>query len=72
MIALHRHTTSVPASSALSVRQMLMAATTQLTAWIERYQQRRELLALSDHTLKDVGISRADADHEGSKHFWQD
>jgi uncharacterized protein YjiS (DUF1127 family) len=30
------------------------------------------LLALSDDMLKDIGISRAQADLEGSKPFWRD
>jgi uncharacterized protein YjiS (DUF1127 family) len=72
MIALHRHTDLTPSSSALPIQQMLNTAVVQLTVWIARYRQRRELLAFSDHMLKDVGISRADAEHEGTKHFWQD
>jgi uncharacterized protein YjiS (DUF1127 family) len=39
--------------------------------WLERRRQRRGLLALSDHMLKDVGISRADAVGEASKPFWR-
>lgn len=39
--------------------------------WNTRYRQRRELLALSDHMLKDIGISRAQAENEGSKAFWE-
>lgn len=35
-----------------------------------RRRSRRELLALDDHMLKDIGISRADAVREGSKPFW--
>ena len=43
---------------------------TLLDAWIERHRQRNALLELSDTMLKDIGISRADAMHEGSKPFW--
>ncbi|NVK43551.1 MAG: DUF1127 domain-containing protein [Oceanospirillaceae bacterium] len=39
-------------------------------AW-ERSQSRRDLLALDDHMLKDIGISRADAVREGDKPFWR-
>ena len=42
-----------------------------LLDWQERARQRRQLLALSDGALKDFGASRADADGEGSKPFWQ-
>ena len=41
-------------------------------AWAEVSRQRRALLALSDDMLKDIGISRAQADIEGSKPFWRD
>jgi uncharacterized protein YjiS (DUF1127 family) len=39
--------------------------------WAEVSRQRRALLALSDDMLKDIGISRAQADIEGSKPFWR-
>ncbi len=42
-----------------------------LFAWHERARQRRQLLSLSDHMLKDIGISRADAAAEANKPFWQ-
>jgi uncharacterized protein YjiS (DUF1127 family) len=38
--------------------------------WIERRRQRRALLELSDHVLKDIGISRSEAQREGRKPFW--
>jgi uncharacterized protein YjiS (DUF1127 family) len=41
-------------------------------AWVEVHRQRRALLALSDDMLKDIGISRSQADFEGSKPFWRD
>jgi uncharacterized protein YjiS (DUF1127 family) len=40
-------------------------------AWAEVSRQRRALLALSDDMLKDIGISRSQADFEGSKPFWR-
>ena len=41
-------------------------------AWAERHRQRRALLALNDHALKDIGFSSADAWQEGSKPFWRE
>jgi uncharacterized protein YjiS (DUF1127 family) len=38
--------------------------------WQENARQRHALLALDDAMLKDIGISRAQAEHEGSKPFW--
>lgn len=39
--------------------------------WLERRRQRRALLELSDHVLKDIGIGRSEAFQEGRKPFWQ-
>jgi uncharacterized protein YjiS (DUF1127 family) len=39
--------------------------------WLERHKQRRTLLGLDDHMLKDIGLSRVDAWQEGSKPFWR-
>ncbi|MCW8945121.1 MAG: DUF1127 domain-containing protein [Sedimenticola sp.] len=40
--------------------------------WHRVSKQRYELMALSDHMLKDIGISRADAEGEASRPFWDD
>jgi uncharacterized protein YjiS (DUF1127 family) len=39
-------------------------------AWAERVRQRRHLSELSDHMLKDIGLSRADVEAEVAKPFW--
>lgn len=65
----------VPAPSHFSLRRLLGEALRNvwctIKIWNTRYRQRRELLALSDHMLKDIGITRAQADHEGGKAFWE-
>ncbi|MCW8848055.1 MAG: DUF1127 domain-containing protein [Sedimenticola sp.] len=38
--------------------------------WHERYRQRRALISLDDRMLKDIGISRCEAEHESEKPFW--
>ena len=45
---------------------------TTLLDWQERAHQRRELLALSDMTLRDIGRSRADAIGEADRPCWRD
>ena len=37
-----------------------------------RSRQRRQLRRLSDHQLKDIGISRGEAINEADKPFWLD
>jgi uncharacterized protein YjiS (DUF1127 family) len=39
--------------------------------WIDRARQRRQLAELSDHMLRDLGVSRADAWAEADKPFWR-
>jgi uncharacterized protein YjiS (DUF1127 family) len=39
--------------------------------WLERARQRRALMALSDHMLHDIGLSRAQAYGEAAKLFWR-
>jgi uncharacterized protein YjiS (DUF1127 family) len=37
----------------------------------ERARQRQALRALDDRLLKDIGVSRADAEREANKPFWR-
>ena len=39
--------------------------------WIDRGRQRRQLAELSDHMLRDIGVTRADAWAEADKPFWR-
>ncbi len=36
-----------------------------------RSRQRRDLAALSDHNLRDIGLSRSDVEAEIGKPFWR-
>ncbi|MEH6578042.1 MAG: DUF1127 domain-containing protein [Amphritea sp.] len=42
-----------------------------LHSWRLNFSSRRQLLALDEKALKDIGISRADALEEGRKPFWK-
>ena len=37
-----------------------------------RYLQRRQLLEIDDRQLKDIGITREQAEQEGRKPLWKD
>ena len=54
-----------------TVRNTALAAIELLLTWQERANQRFHLQQMSDHMLKDVGISRADVHLEASKPFWK-
>ena len=41
-----------------------------LYEWQERASTRHRLMTLDDRMLKDIGLSRADAEREGRKPFW--
>jgi uncharacterized protein YjiS (DUF1127 family) len=45
--------------------------TSTIREWNRRQSSRKALLEMSDHLLKDIGISRAEALREGSKAFWK-
>ena len=42
----------------------------RISEWQRRARSRRELEALSDATLRDIGITRCDAHREMNKPFW--
>jgi uncharacterized protein YjiS (DUF1127 family) len=48
----------------------LAAAASALAAWRQRRRSRLHLMALDDHLLRDIGISRADMEQEVFKPFW--
>ena len=39
--------------------------------WHNRLKARRELMRLSDYQLRDIGLSRTEAEEEWQKPFWQ-
>jgi uncharacterized protein YjiS (DUF1127 family) len=40
--------------------------------WYELHHERSLLAGMSDEALKDIGLSRADVEHEFERHFWED
>jgi uncharacterized protein YjiS (DUF1127 family) len=46
-----------------------------VVAWLERQLERRRsriaLLEMNDEQLKDIGLSRSDADGEARRRFWE-
>ncbi len=44
---------------------------TAFATWATRARSRRELAELSEHVLRDIGLTRADVLREISKPFWR-
>jgi uncharacterized protein YjiS (DUF1127 family) len=42
-----------------------------IAEWLHRIESRRDLAALSDRELRDIGITRVDALTEAEKPFWR-
>lgn len=40
--------------------------------WLERVQDRRRLAELDDHMLRDIGLTRAEAEQAAARPFWQE
>jgi uncharacterized protein YjiS (DUF1127 family) len=65
-------------SSVPTVRNRAQAAGTglltglvgRIAVWLEVHRERRQLLSMSDYMLHDIGLSRADAEGEGTRRFW--
>lgn len=49
----------------------LGAVAGEVPAWIDRARQRRELMALDERMLRDIGLTRLDAWREWRKPFWR-
>ncbi|WP_119302435.1 DUF1127 domain-containing protein [Dongia deserti] len=50
---------------------LLSAVTTTLRLWARRHHDRRDLLRLDDHMLRDIGLDRSRAGEMASRPFWQ-
>jgi uncharacterized protein YjiS (DUF1127 family) len=44
----------------------------KFSRWYELHRERELLASLSDEALKDIGVSRADVEHEAIRPFWDD
>jgi uncharacterized protein YjiS (DUF1127 family) len=49
----------------------IVSAMDTVLDWQDRARQRHNLLAMDDHLLRDIGVSRADLENEAAKPFWR-
>jgi uncharacterized protein YjiS (DUF1127 family) len=47
------------------------AALARFSEWQQRSAGRRELMSLTERDLRDIGISRSEAEAEANKPFWE-
>lgn len=68
-----RDVRSGPSARALFGRLLkaLEGTVTLLARWQDRRRDRRMLMEMDEHMLKDIGISRADVYQESRKPFWR-
>lgn len=62
---------ALPAIARAPFRRGLAEALALVRGWRRRANGRRELAALSDRCLRDIGLTRYDAAHEARKPFWR-
>ena len=60
-----------PSGSGTSARRLFAELRALIDEWRRRAQGRRELAALSDRCLRDIGLTRYDANREARKPFWR-
>ena len=75
MVAIHGHATrgrSGHHHAVLALGDAWEHAVASLREWRRRTRERAELAALDDRTLKDIGLTRADAEFLSNKPFWRE
>ena len=75
MVAIHGHATggrSAQHHAVLALGDAWDHAVACLREWRRRTRERAELAALDDRTLKDIGLTRADAEFLSNKPFWRE
>jgi uncharacterized protein YjiS (DUF1127 family) len=71
MVSTVRSTSPAESRQSESRLGQLLRIVRQLPAAYRIHNERQALMGLSDSTLKDIGLSRADAFREASKPWWQ-
>ena len=62
-----RAITGLAQSAAAALRRVVRTA----VVWNRRARERAQLLSMGERGLRDIGLSRYDALHEGRKPFWR-
>ncbi len=71
MMSTFQSTSPLESRSSETRLGLVLRTLRQLPLAYRIHSERRALMALSDHTLKDIGLSRADAYREANRPWWQ-
>lgn len=61
----------LPARTGFDLGRILVKGLGLFTTWFLQGRARQQLRQLDDYTLRDIGISRYDAEIESNKPFWK-
>jgi uncharacterized protein YjiS (DUF1127 family) len=53
------------------LHHVLARMVSEVGEWRRRLRDRRDLAAMSDYSLRDIGLTRNDVDWEARKPFWR-
>ena len=53
------------------LHHVLARMASEVGEWRRRLRDRRDLTAMSDYSLRDIGLTRNDVDWEARKPFWR-
>jgi uncharacterized protein YjiS (DUF1127 family) len=67
----HKHKEKSDCNRTSALHHVLARIGSELGEWRRRSRDRRALAAMSDRSLRDIGLTRYDADWEARKPFWR-
>lgn len=55
----------------MTMLDLLRRFATATSCWLRQRRERRQLVSLSDHTLRDLGLTRSDVEGIYAQPFWR-
>jgi uncharacterized protein YjiS (DUF1127 family) len=67
----HKHKEKQVCDRTGVLQYVLARMASEVGEWRRRFDDRRSLAAMSDRSLRDIGLTHYDADWEARKPFWR-
>ena len=64
-------TGTIPSISLKGAGSLIVKMVDTVLDWQDRARERHRMAMMSDHLLRDIGVSRADLEMEYEKPFWR-